>query len=80
MLEPRNRSRHLALDTCDREALAWVASTEGFSGEIVRDVMLLAVERRFGGYHSDRRSPKRHSRTLAVKRGQHIRRIRGHFS
>ena len=39
-----------ALDTCDREAIAWVAGTEGFSGEIVRDVMLLAVERRFGAY------------------------------
>jgi transposase InsO family protein len=35
-----------ALDTCNWEIIAWVASTEGFSGEIARDVMLLTVERR----------------------------------
>ena len=38
-----------ALDTCDREVMAWCASTGGFSGEMVRDLMLMAVERRFGG-------------------------------
>ena len=37
-----------ALDCCDREALSWVACTEGYTGDDVRDVMLAAVERRFG--------------------------------
>ncbi|MNR16823.1 IS2 transposase TnpB [compost metagenome] len=38
-----------ALDCCDREALSWAATTAGHSGDIVRDVMLAAVENRFGG-------------------------------
>jgi putative transposase len=37
-----------ALDTCDREAIAWVATTAGISGEMVRDMMVQAVEYRFG--------------------------------
>jgi putative transposase len=37
-----------ALDCCDREAMSWVASTGGYSGDGVRDVMLAAVEQRFG--------------------------------
>jgi transposase InsO family protein len=37
-----------ALDTCDREVMAWQATREGFSGQMVRDVMLEAVEHRFG--------------------------------
>jgi transposase InsO family protein len=37
-----------ALDTCDREVMAWCASTGGISGEMIRDLMLEAVERRFG--------------------------------
>jgi putative transposase len=37
-----------ALDCCDREALAHVASTEGIKGEDVRDLMLASVESRFG--------------------------------
>lgn len=37
-----------ALDCCDREALHWVASTGGYDSETVQDVMLGAVERRFG--------------------------------
>jgi putative transposase len=37
-----------ALDTCDREVMAWCASTASISGEMVRDLMLMAVERRFG--------------------------------
>lgn len=37
-----------ALDCCDREAISWVATTAGHSGDVVRDVMLAAVERRFG--------------------------------
>ncbi len=37
-----------ALDCCDREALHWAVSTGGFDSETVQDVMLGAVERRFG--------------------------------
>ena len=37
-----------ALDTCDREAMAWRATTGGISGEMIRDLMLECVERRFG--------------------------------
>ena len=37
-----------ALDCCDREAMSWVATTGGHSGDVVRDVMLAAVESRFG--------------------------------
>lgn len=36
-----------ALDRCDREIMSWAASTTGVSGEMVRDIMLIAVERRF---------------------------------
>jgi transposase InsO family protein len=35
-----------ALDSCDREV--WCASSSGISGEMVRDLMLEAVERPFG--------------------------------
>ncbi len=38
------------LDTCDREAITWRGTTAGISGEIVRDMMLTAVEQRFGRY------------------------------
>jgi putative transposase len=37
-----------ALDCCDREAMSFVATTEGIKGEDVRDLMLAAVEHRFG--------------------------------
>nr|ELR5267775.1 IS3 family transposase [Providencia rettgeri] len=37
-----------ALDCCDREALHWAASTGGFDSETVQDVMMGAVEHRFG--------------------------------
>ncbi|MCS2126429.1 IS3 family transposase [Escherichia coli] len=37
-----------ALDYCDREALHWAVTTGGFNSETVQDVMLGAVERRFG--------------------------------
>lgn len=37
-----------ALDCCDREALHWTVTTGGFDSETVQDVMLGAVERRFG--------------------------------
>jgi putative transposase len=37
-----------ALDCCDREAMSFVATTGGISGEDVRDLMVAAVEHRFG--------------------------------
>lgn len=37
-----------ALDCCDREAMSWVATTAGISGDMVRDLMVQAVETRFG--------------------------------
>jgi putative transposase len=37
-----------ALDCCDREAMSFLATTGGVSGEDVRDLMLAAVEHRFG--------------------------------
>jgi putative transposase len=37
-----------ALDCCDREAMSWVATTGGITGEMVRDLMVEAVETRFG--------------------------------
>jgi len=37
-----------SLDCCDREAIAFVASTGGYTGEIVRDVMLATLQARFG--------------------------------
>jgi putative transposase len=36
-----------AIDTHDREIIAWQATTGGISGQIVRDLMLACVERRF---------------------------------
>ncbi len=37
-----------ALDCCDREALGFVATTEGIKGEDVQTLMIAAVEARFG--------------------------------
>ncbi|MGF6293041.1 transposase InsO family protein [Paraburkholderia youngii] len=37
-----------ALDCCDRKAMSWAATTGGHSGDVVRDVMLAAIEHRFG--------------------------------
>jgi putative transposase len=37
-----------ALDTCDREVMAWRASTSGVTGEMIRNLMLESVEQRFG--------------------------------
>jgi putative transposase len=37
-----------ALDCCDREAMSVVATTGGITGEDVRDLMVAAVEHRFG--------------------------------
>ena len=41
-----------AIDTHDREVMAWVASTGGVRGTMVRDLMLACVEARFGGRFS----------------------------
>jgi putative transposase len=38
--------RHI--DACDREVMAWLATSTGISGEMLRDVMVACVERRFG--------------------------------
>jgi putative transposase len=37
-----------AIDACDREIMAWSATTAGVSGEMVSDLMITCVERRFG--------------------------------
>jgi len=37
-----------ALDCCDREAMSWVATTGGIDGNLVRDLMVEAIEARFG--------------------------------
>lgn len=37
-----------SLDTCDREAIRYVASTIGVDGSMVRDLMIETVEARFG--------------------------------
>jgi putative transposase len=37
-----------ALDCHDREAISWVATTAGISGEMIRDMMVRSVEQRFG--------------------------------
>lgn len=39
-----------AQDCCDREIIDWAASTGGYDKETVQDVMLGAVEKRFGQY------------------------------
>jgi putative transposase len=44
-----------ALDCCDREQISFVATTKGIKGEDVQDLMLLAVETRFGDVN---RSPE----------------------
>ena len=40
------------LDTCDREVIAWEATTGGFTGETIRNLMLMSVEQRFGQYQT----------------------------
>jgi len=37
-----------SLDCCDREAMRYVATTGGISGEMIRDLMAESVEQRFG--------------------------------
>ena len=41
-----------ALDTCDREVMTWAASTKGVTGEMIRDMMLIAVEQRSVSYRA----------------------------
>ena len=36
-----------AIDACDREVMGWLATSAGISGEMVRDLMVACVERRF---------------------------------
>jgi transposase InsO family protein len=38
-----------SLDTCDREAMRYIASTKGIDGKMIRDLMLETMEYRFGG-------------------------------
>lgn len=37
-----------SLDCCDREVMSYVATTAAITGELVRDLMAVAVEQRFG--------------------------------
>ena len=37
-----------AIDACDREVMGWLAASAAISGEMVRDLMVACVERRFG--------------------------------
>ena len=37
-----------SLDCCDREAMSWVATTTAISGEMIRDLIVESVEKRFG--------------------------------
>lgn len=37
-----------ALDCCDREVMSWVATTKGIDADLVGDLMMQAVEYRFG--------------------------------
>lgn len=37
-----------AMDTCDREAMGYVASTKGIDGEMIRDLMTECMQYRFG--------------------------------
>jgi putative transposase len=48
VLERRRGAGRFAIDTHDREFLAWTANPRGIGGIAVRDLMLLAIERRFG--------------------------------
>ena len=43
-----------ALDCCDREAIDWAAGTGGYDSITVQDVMLGAVEKRFGATLPDK--------------------------
>jgi putative transposase len=40
-----------SLDACDREVMAWCATTGGITGAMIRDLMVQSVEQRFGSAH-----------------------------
>ena len=40
-----------ALDCCDREILSWVATTKGITSHLINDLMMQAMEKRFGMGH-----------------------------
>jgi putative transposase len=44
-----------ALDCHDREVISWLATTAGISGEMIRDMMVQCVERRFGTFRAPHR-------------------------
>ena len=44
-----------ALDCHDREVIGWLATTDGISAEMIRDMMLQCVERRFATFHASHR-------------------------
>ena len=46
-----------ALDCCDREAMSFIATTGGIAGEHVKDLMVAALEHRFGPVDT---LPRRH--------------------
>ena len=65
-----------ALDCCDREAVGHVATTEGIKGEDVRDLMVAAVEQRFGpdqSTASDDRMADRQRLLLCLWRNTQVR-------
>ena len=39
-----------ALDCCDREIMSWVATTKGINAGLVRNLMMKAVDKRFGSH------------------------------
>ena len=61
-----------ALDCHDREVIAWVATTAGISGEMIRDMMVHCVERRFGS------DPRAASGAVAVGQRLDLRRPQDH--
>jgi putative transposase len=44
-----------ALDCHDREIIGWIATTAGVSGEMIRDMMVQCVEKRFGAIRAPHR-------------------------
>jgi putative transposase len=48
MRQRKARKGAFALDRCDREIMNWVATTKNNDTGLVGDLMMLAVEKRFG--------------------------------
>jgi transposase InsO family protein len=60
-----------AIDTHDREVMAWVATVgAGISGEMVRDMMLECVESRFGAVRAPQPVPMARGQRLGLHRGR----------